>query len=387
MQIAEEITITHTTNYQNDSLADEYDDEEENENEEKEENENEENEGEEEEDNEEDNKEGEKLETIDLDPIKNPNTKKEEKNIPENTNNNKLNEINTNNEKDNPINNNNIINDIKNENEENKNIENKEKKENEEGEENKEENKEDNNEDNNEENDDKVKIDLNNDNSQNDKISFCHFIIHKGTDLDISNKKIYLCNERIKSGSFFTSKKYNNIQTILLIDEHYLYLLKNKTIAHNNPNLRRINEICDLNKLFDYTINKVDDYYEFSLDFLLEDNFLDRKKKNLLFEEKEADLFENGLIDTLEKIDTVYIDQNNEQEQEEEEDENEDKNEDKKDDEKDKEDKIIKENKMQIDKEKNSKRIFLRNAYGIGERKESLDAKSSSRFIYKNMYV
>ena len=40
-----------------------------------------------------------------------------------------------------------------------------------------------------------------------------------------------------------------------------------------------------------------------------------------------------------------------------------------------------------MDKEKNSKRIFLRNAYGIGERKESLDAKSSSRFIYKNVYV
>ena len=106
----------------------------------------------------------------------------------------------------------------------------------------------------------------------------------------------------------------------------------------------------------------------------------------MLFEEKEADVFENGLLATLEKIDSVYIYQNNEQEQEEEEDENEDKNEDKKDDEKDKEDKI-KENKIQMDKEKNSKRIFLRNAYGIGERKESLDAKSSSRFIYKNVYV
>ena len=85
----------------------------------------------------------------------------------------------------------------------------------------------------------------------------------------------------------------------------------------------------------------------------------------------------------MEKIDSVYIYQNNEQEQEEEEDENEDK----KDDEKDKEEKINKENKIQIDKEKNNKRIFLRNAYGVGERKESLDAKSSSRFIYKNVYI
>ena len=88
----------------------------------------------------------------------------------------------------------------------------------------------------------------------------------------------------------------------------------------------------------------------------------------------------------MEKIDSVYIYQNNEQEEEEEE-EDEEKNEDKKKDEKDNEKKNNKENEMKIDKEKNNKRIFFRNTYGIGERKESQDAKSSSRIIYKNVYI
>ena len=142
----------------------------------------------------------------------------------------------------------------------------------------------------------------------------------------------------------------------------------------------------DLNKLFDYTINKVDDNYEFSFDFLVEDNFLDRKKKNLLFEEKEADMFENGLLSTLEKIDSVYISHNNEDNEEEEEG-NEEKNEEKKDDDEKNNQLNINKGKIQADKDKITKRIFLRNTYGIGERKESLDAKSSSRFIYKNVYV
>ena len=195
-----------------------------------------------------------------------------------------------------------------------------------------------------------------------------------------------MCHEKIKKYSFISSKKYNNIQTILFIDEHYLYLLKNKNINNNNQNLRRINEIYDLNKLFNYTINKINDNYEFSLDFLVEENFLDRKKKNLLFEEKEADIFEDDLLTTLAKIDSVYIGLTNEQEEEEEE-ENEEKNEDKKNDEKDNEEIINKGNKIKIDKEKNSRKIFFRNTYGIGERKESLDVKSSSRIIYKNVYV
>ena len=102
---------------------------------------------------------------------------------------------------------------------------------------------------------------------------------------------------------------------------------------------------------------------------------MDRNIKSLLFEEKEAEIFENYLLDTLEKIESIFINEINE-ENEEEEDEKEKKE----------ENNIIKD-KEKENKEKNNKKIFLRNVYGIGERKESLDAKSSSRFLYKNMYI
>ena len=103
---------------------------------------------------------------------------------------------------------------------------------------------------------------------------------------------------------------------------------------------------------------------------------MDRNIKSLLFEEKEAKIFENYLLDTLEKIESIFINEINEENEEEEEDEKEKKE----------ENNIIKD-KEKENKEKNNKKIFLRNVYGIGERKESLDAKSSSRFLYKNMYI
>ena len=155
------------------------------------------------------------------------------------------------------------------------------------------------------------------------------------------------------------------------MDEHYLYLLKDKSVNKNNPNLRRINEIYDLNKLFDYGIVKKGNGYEFNLDFLLEDNFLDRKQKMFLMEEKEAEIFENDLLDTLENIDSIYIGENEQSEEEEE--EKEDQKDDKKNDEE--------------GKDQTSNKIFLRNAYNFGDKKDNTDLKSSSRFIYKNMYV
>ena len=162
------------------------------------------------------------------------------------------------------------------------------------------------------------------------------------------------------------------MQTILFMDEHYLYLLKDKSVNQNNPNLRRINEIFDLNKLFDYGISPKGNGYEFNLDFLLEDNFLDRKQKMFLMEEKEAEIFENDLLDTLENIDSIYISENNEQSEEEEEEKEEEKDDKKNDEER---------------KDKNANKIYFRNAYGFGDKKDNTDLKSSSRFIYKNIYV
>ena len=110
---------------------------------------------------------------------------------------------------------------------------------------------------------------------------------------------------------------------------------------------------------------------------------MDRKIKTLLFEEKEAEQFENNLLETLEKYESIFINNyENEDNEEEEENENE---EDiiKKDNEKNNE----KEKKEKENNERFNKKIFLRNVYGIGEKKESSDSKSSSRFLFKNVYI
>ena len=310
-------------------------------------------------------KEGEKLETIDLGSIKNPNKEKQKQPENNNENDNNKNDINKN-----DINKINIINENVNKIEE----QNKINKENE----NKIEEK------NNEENENKIKIDLNNDNSNNDKISHCHIIFQKGFDIDINTIQYLSCKEKINK--LFTKNKYNKIKTLLFIDEHYLYFLKDTIINKNNPNHRRIYDKYDLNNLFDYNINKKDNNkYEFILDFLLDQSFLDRKIKSLLFEEKEAEQFESDLLETLEKYESIFInndeDEDNEEEEGKENEEDINKNDNEKKNEKEKKEK---------EKEKNerfNKKIFLRNVYGIGERKESSDSKSSSRFLFKNVYI
>ena len=193
--------------------------------------------------------------------------------------------------------------------------------------------------------------------------------------------KLFTCQEQVNGGMFFASKKYSKIKTLLFIDEHYLYFLKDKIINKKNEKIRRINDIYDLCKLFSYSINIIENKIELSLNFLVEDNFLDRKIKNILFEEKEAEAFEYNLLETLNTIDTVYINDENEQEEEEEEEEEE--TEDKNDDKKNKDNKIEGREKDKDSKEKNQKKIYLRNEYGIGDGNNLMDSKSSSRFMYK----
>ena len=366
-QIAEEITITHTTNYYNDSLADEedaYNDNEENENEEKEDEEKEEennnngdNEDEKKEDKDkEDNKEGDDDDKIE-DKDKSQKSNKEE-NINKDIKENDI--VNYDESKENE---NNVINiykkgdiELNNSNKEN-NVQN-------------------------EENDD------NENDKNNDKISFCHFIFHKGVDIDISTKKLFSCYEQSNSKTFiiFNSKKYSKTKTLLFFDEQYLYLLKDIEVNTQNKNLRRINDKYDLNKLFDYTTIKKENSYEFCLDFLVEENFLDRKIKNLLFEENEAELFENEMLEILEKIDSIYISENHNEEEEEEENDEEDE---KEDDKKKEDESSNNDNNKGKDSnvEKYNKKLFLKNVYGIGEKKDNLDSKSSSRYLFKNVYV
>ena len=217
----------------------------------------------------------------------------------------------------------------------------------------------------------------------NDKTSSCHIIFHKGADIDITTKKKYECHEYTSGRNFLLFKKNVKIKTLIFIEEQYLYLLRDSIVNKNNEKIRRICNRFDLNKLFDYKIQKKGNNYLFTFEFLKDDNLFDRIIKNVLFEEKDGELFEEYLIDVLEKIDATFLDEifeqnGDEEEEEEEEDEKKDEkngeNEDEKNKNEIKDDNNIKNgDNMEKDKKNNYKKIYL-------EGKDST-IKSSSREV------
>ena len=105
-----------------------------------------------------------------------------------------------------------------------------------------------------EENDKTKTIDLNDDNQS--KISFCHYLLRKGVDIDITNFKCFTCKEQINSKILLFTKQYSKTNTLLFIDENFMYLSKDVIINKKNENIRRISEIYDLNQLFNYSVEK-----------------------------------------------------------------------------------------------------------------------------------
>ena len=218
------------------------------------------------------------------------------------------------------------------------------------------------------------------------KTSFCHVILHNGIDIDITRKKVFECYEQNSNRNFLFFKKTTKIKTLLFIEEHYLYLLKDIIVDKTNDNLRRINNKYDLNKLFDYKITKKENNLLFTLDFLLDDNLFERNVKNLLFEEKEGENFENYMVEILEKIDSVFLDEMfGDDEEEEEEDEKEGNNEgDKKEDNKNEEEKEKDEDKKEEKIEnKDLKKMFKRIEFDEGKDSFNSNMKSSSRYVLK----
>ena len=203
-------------------------------------------------------------------------------------------------------------------------------------------------------------------------------MIRKGIDIDMTNFKFFICREQVNSKIFFVLKKYSKIDSLVLFDENYLYVLKDIVINKKNEKLRRINDIYDLRQLLNYNVTKKQNGFEYTLNFILEKNFLDRKIKKFLFEEKEAIGFETLLLDTLDTIETLYVNDYDEEEDEEEEKEdnkNEDNNIDNK----------ISDNK-DYKNEGSNKKLFINNLY-MSDARDYMDSKSSSRFVYKNFNI
>ena len=117
----------------------------------------------------------------------------------------------------------------------------------------------------------------------------------------------------------------------------------------------------------------------------MDDNLFERSSKNLLFEEKEGENFENYLIDTLEKIDSVFLDEIfGDDEEEEEDDEKEGKEEgENKEDNKNDEENNEGDKKEEKKENKDLKKMFKRIEFDDGKDSFNSNMKSSSRFVLK----
>jgi hypothetical protein len=224
----------------------------------------------------------------------------------------------------------------------------------------------------------------NEDNINNDKTSYCHIIFHKGEDIDVSMKKIFECYEEISNRNFLLFKKRVKIKTLLFFEEQYIYILRDKIVDNDNQKLRRISNILDLNKLFDYKVSKKENNYLFTLDFLKEDNLLERNLKNLLFDENVGEEFEDYLIKMLEKIDATFLDeifeQNEEDDEDEKDKEKENSNEKENNEKNENEDKDNEKDKEKIEENKNNPKVYKR----VILQGDDLNIKlSSSREIFK----
>ena len=123
--------------------------------------------------------------------------------------------------------------------------------------------------------------------------TICHRLILKGSDIDITEKVYFKCYKlKTKSNviSFITGSKKVKIPYIIILDENFYYMIKDKPVNDKNENIRRVGNRYDLTKISNFQTRKVDEDYEFAFEFMYEDYF-DRIYKLLYFEKKDAELF------------------------------------------------------------------------------------------------
>lgn len=143
-----------------------------------------------------------------------------------------------------------------------------------------------------------------------DKISHCHCLYQKGYDIDIGIKNnIFKIYEQKSGKLFFGDKKYIfNKPSYAFIDEHFLYILNGVGNNKHKPDEKRIREKYDLFYLFDYENYKRDNNCEFIFEIIDGTSEVDRITIRFLVDGKDADRFKNELNNTLEKIDSIYLD-------------------------------------------------------------------------------
>ena len=123
-------------------------------------------------------------------------------------------------------------------------------------------------------------------------------------------------------------KKYNRDKKLLFIEEQFLYILKDISVNKSDEKMRRIARKFDLCKLSSIEAKEENKKYIYKLQFLKRDYF-DRENKVFIFDEEEANLFYQNLIEVFEKYESTFfsnLDDDEDEEEEEEDDEENDEN-------------------------------------------------------------
>ena len=150
-----------------------------------------------------------------------------------------------------------------------------------------------------------------------DKISFCHFTLLDGEDVDITRKKAIECYEQ--SSNFILFKKFTKSKKIIFIDENFLYILKDVIVDKNDEKKRRVSKKFDISKLCNIEAKEENKKLVYKLQFLKNDYF-DRESRIFIFDEAGSTLFYEQLVDVLEKVESTFFNDEDENEEEEEED-------------------------------------------------------------------
>ena len=171
-----------------------------------------------------------------------------------------------------------------------------------------------------------------------DPNTYCHRILYKGSNIDISQYELFPFIKVKEKGSLLSNLGFKNPKItrnpyFALLNETFIYMIKDKVYDKNKPNLRRIGNKYSLFNCQNVGIQHENEYIILHIEFLISEN--EFKVKELYFNKQNGEnfmiKFENLLVrlgiitysnEENENDDNKY-ENNNEQDEKEEQKENE----------------------------------------------------------------
>ena len=159
-----------------------------------------------------------------------------------------------------------------------------------------------------------------------DPNTYCHRILYKGSNIDISQYELFPFIKVKEKGSLLSNLGFKNPKItrnpyFALLNETFIYMIKDKVYDKNKPNLRRIGNKYSLFDCQNIKYDSEEEYIVIHLEFMIAEN--DYKVKTLYFPRNNYENFLKKFEKTLIQYGIITYHEN-----EEEENENENENED-----------------------------------------------------------